>query len=184
MVNQIKQQVPAAEFERLQEESTDRIELINGEVAVSPPPIPLHQGVQFWVSFTLGKLLPVTGGRIFTAPIEVYLDENNRPQPDVVWIAPDSKCIIGEKNLIGAPDLLIEIASPSTARYDKKVKFELYERFGVREYWLADPADQLLEVWVLTERKFLRQGIYEPGDTFASPVLSGQTIDLSAIFTT
>ena len=181
MVEQIRR-MTAAEFEALQAESDERIELINGELSVSPTPIPKHQSDQFNISFLLGKLLPVIGGRVYTAPLEVYFDTDNRPQPDVMWIAPDSRCVITEKRLEGPPDLIVEIISPSTERQDRVKKFHLYEKNGVREYWIVDSEPGLIEVWVLLNGKYERQGIYEPGDTFTSPVLSGQSIDVAAIF--
>jgi Uma2 family endonuclease len=181
MVEQIRR-MTAAEFEALQAESDERIELINGEVIVSPTPIPKHQSDQFNISFLLGNLLPIIGGRVFTAPLEVYFDKDNRPQPDVMWIAPDSRCAITEKRLEGPPDLIVEIISPSTERQDRVKKFHLYEQHGVREYWIVDSEPGLIEVWVLLNGKYERQGIYEPGDVFTSPVLSGQSIEVSAIF--
>jgi Uma2 family endonuclease len=181
MVEQVRR-MTAAEFETFQAESDERIELINGEIIVSPTPVPKHPGDQFNISFLLGKLLPIVGGRVYTAPLEVYLDKDNRPQPDVMWIAPDSRCVIAEKRLEGPPDLIVEIISPSTERQDRVKKLHLYEHYGVREYWIVDYEPGLIEVWVLLNDKYERQGICEPGDEFTSPVLSGQTIDVSAIF--
>src|SRR5579871_1433380 len=74
------------------------------------------------------------------APVDVYLDEFNIPEPDIMWVAENSTtCEITENRLIGAPDLVIEILSPSTAKRDKTDKFNLYEKHGSREYWLIDP---------------------------------------------
>jgi Uma2 family endonuclease len=114
--------------------------------------------------------------------LSVYLDDENIPQPDVIWIAPNSKCTIGEKYLIGAPDLVVEVFSPSTALRDKTDKFRLYEKHGVREYWMLDAVAKYIEVWQLENGKFVQKGVYGPGATFTPAVFPGETIDVAAIF--
>ncbi len=155
-------------------------ELIDGELIVSPAPIPDHQSASIELIFLLKGLIP--NGKLFHAPIDVYLDESNIVQPDILWVAQDSQCFIGDKRLEGAPDLVIEILSPSTARRDKNKKFLLYEKYGAREYWLVDPQAQYVEVWRLEEGKFAPKGVFGPGDTFISVVLADQSVDVSKIF--
>ena len=168
----------AAEYFTLPETNTP-VQLLNGEIVVSPPPVPAHQRLVFRLSTLLNSLIPA--GEIFIAPIGLYLDEDNVPEPDIVWVGANSRCVIAEKRLEGPPELIIEALSPSTARTDRGEKFTLYERYGVREYWLADPEAAYLEVFVLHEGRFVRQGAYGPEDSFQSPVL-GQTVALSGIF--
>lgn len=160
-------------------ETNKPVQLLNGVIIVSPPPIPAHQRVIVRLGFSLHTLIP--NGEIFVSPIGLYLDEDNVPEPDIVWVAADSPCKVTEKRLEGPPDLIIEVLSPSTARYDRVQKFALYERYGVREYWLADHEAEYVEVFVLQAGRFTRQGAYGPEDTFHSPVL-GKAIDLSRIF--
>ena len=113
-------------------------ELLDGEEVMSPSPTRNHQ-------VTLGRvfLLLEHGaphGEVILAPMDVYLDDSNVVQPDLLWIAQGSACKWVEgKYLNGAPDLVAEIFSPGTVRRDKKDKFRLYEKFGVREYWMIDP---------------------------------------------
>jgi Uma2 family endonuclease len=168
----------AAEYFELPE-TNKPIQLLAGEIIVSPPPIPAHQRLIGRSYQLLCDLVP--DGEVFLSPIGLYLDEDNVPEPDIVWIAANSRCVVAEKRLEGPPDLIIEVLSPSTARVDRTHKFNLYERYGVREYWLADPEAKYLEVYVLQAGKFVRQGAYGPQDTFHSPAL-GKTVDLRGIF--
>ncbi|MCA0452589.1 MAG: Uma2 family endonuclease [Chloroflexi bacterium] len=158
------------------------IELINGELVVNPAPVPRHQNVMLNTAFVLKDLLPIVGGKVFAAPLEVYLGQGQIPQPDVMWIAPDSKCIIDDKRLMGPPDLVVEIFSPGSVVNDRGDKFDLYQRYGVREYWMIDPSEEYIEVFTLVNNLFIRQGIYATGKQFTSPVLGGAVIDTTKIF--
>jgi len=109
------------------------------------------------------------------------LDENNVYEPDVLHVAPDSQCEIGEKRLVGAPDLVVEVLSPGTAKHDRQQKYEAYQRHGVREYWIVAPAYDVIEVWNLEEGAFRRQGAYAGSDQFPSSVL-GETVSVPQIF--
>ncbi|MBK9746735.1 MAG: Uma2 family endonuclease [Chloroflexi bacterium] len=173
-----ERRITAAEYFKLPETNTP-IELINGVIIVSPTPFTTHQFVIANV-YDLLKSLKL-GGRIIFAPVELYLDEENVPQPDLIWIAQDRLSIIEPKHVRGASDLVLEVLSPSTAKRDKSEKFYLYEKYGVREYWIADPVAEYLEVWTLVEGAFKYIGAYGAGDTFASPLL-GQMVDVTAIF--
>jgi len=179
MVNQPRIRVTVAEFEQLPE-TNQIVELIEGEIIVNPPPLINHQGLAGNCYRLAHRIMP--GGKVFFSPIGVFLDEENIPEPDVVWVAPDSRFVIGKKYIEGGADLIVEIISPSTERQDRVKKFNLYQKYGVREYWIVDPDPSLIEVWSLVDGKFVRLGIYEPGDTFSSPVLGGQNIDVSMIF--
>ncbi len=123
------------------------------------------------------------GGKAYVAPVDVYFDEHNIPQPDVMWLglAPDTKCqMVGEKRLSGAPDLIAEILSPSTAHIDRKRKFRLYEKYGVREYWLVDPRDQLVEVWQHQDERFVLLDVYGVGEIFISALLGA--VEVATLF--
>lgn len=160
----------------------DFIQLIDGEVVIGVPPIPKHQsavGESFFIVMTCAK---ARGGKAYSAPIEVYLDEFNIYEPDVLYLAPDTRCIIEEKRLVGPPDLVIEVLSPNTAKHDRQTKFHAYEKHGVREYWIIDPINAYLEVWVLADGLFDKLGTFVAGDTFASPVLNNYPVDVGSIF--
>ena len=181
MADQIQIHMTATEFFELPETNT-LTELIHGEIIMGPSPIPFHQDVSVNTVFILKTLTKLLGGKVYDAPLDVYLDDENVVQPDVMWIAPDSRCVVGETYVEGAPDLVVEILSPSTARHDRVTKFRLYEKYGVREYWIIDPVQRLIEVWILRGEAFQRQNIYGPDETFPSPVLNNQAIETKAIF--
>jgi Uma2 family endonuclease len=180
MVDQDKTRITATEFFQLVADSDERMELINGEVIVMPTPIPEHQDRVLQTAFVIKGL--TKEGKVYVAPLEVYLDEDNVPQPDVIWLAPNSRCVIGEKRLEGAPDLIVEVSSPGTAKYDKDDKFKLYERFGVCEYWIVDTERRFIEVWQLVEERFRLQGVFGREETFKSLVLNNQTVNVATIF--
>ena len=112
----------------------------------------------------------------------VHLDDENIPEPDIFWVSgPDSKCKLGDNGYYyGAPDRVIEILSPSSVRRGRRTKFALYQRHGVREYWLVDPEAESIEVWRLEGQQFVRVGVFGVDQTFVSSVLFGLTINVKA----
>jgi Uma2 family endonuclease len=180
MVEQTHIQMTAAEFQVLPE-SSEHIELIHGELVVSPTPRHRHQNVIGNLHLMLAGLIP--SGKIVLSPMDVYLSDTDVVQPDVFWVSgPESRCKLGTDDYWhGAPDLIIEVLSPGTALRDKTVKFELYEKHDVCEYWLVDPDALYIEVWRLDESKFMRVGVFGPSDKFESTVL-GQTIETATVF--
>lgn len=175
-----KYKMTAAEFFELPESNLP-VELIEGEAIMSPAPLLEHQRTSRRILLVLESLIP--SGELFYSPIDVYFDEDNVPQPDIVWVAANSRCVFTEKRLVGPPDLIVEILSPGTERRDRQAKFNLYQKFGVREYSLVHPQEQYVEVWRLENGVFVHQGIFGPDETFKSEVLGGKTVDLQAIFT-
>ena len=155
-------------------------ELIDGEVIMAPSPTVNHQRFVSRIERTIARL--ATTGEVFFAPLDVYLDEDNVVQPDVLWVGPESACTVGEDYLQGPPDLIVEVLSAGTARRDRREKFALYEQHGVREYWMIDPEAEFVEVWQLKDRRFDRLGVFGPGEAFVSAALGGKTVDLSLIF--
>jgi len=160
-----------------------RYEVINGELIMAPSPITIHQIISTSLSAGLFNYVKENElGTILTAPLDVVLNETNVYQPDIIFISRERKEIITEKNISGAPDLVIEILSPSTAYYDLFDKKEHYEKFGVKEYWIVDPMRQWIEVYQLKEGKFnLVQKLQKQGK-LRSELLKGLTIDLQEIF--
>jgi Uma2 family endonuclease len=172
--------VTAAEFDRFMETAEKRYELINGEIIEMGTPVPACQDVVLNTALVITSIKP--RGKVYVAPLEVYLDDENIPQPDVMWIAPDSQCRVTGKRLEGAPDLIVEVLSPSTARHDRDAKFKLYERCGVREYWIASPEKRELDVWQLFEKRYRLQGVFGSGETFQSAVLNEQPVEVRLLF--
>src|SRR5688572_12099576 len=128
--------VTAREFLELPETNV-LTELIKGEIIVAPSPEDRHQKASGKSHIYLVQL--VSGGELRYAPADVYLDAITVVQPDLFWVSPNSIChLVNGKYWRGAPDLVIEILSPSTTRRDRGIKFDLYEKHGVREYWLME----------------------------------------------
>lgn len=175
--------ISAEEYYSLPEyAANDLIELIEGEVVIGVPPNTKHQsavGETFFILMTCAKTL---GGKAFTAPIEVYLDPYNSYEPDVLYLAPDSQCVVTDMRLVGAPDLVVEVLSRSTAKNDREGKFRAYQKFGVREYWIIDPINAYLDVYILQAGLFTKLGTFVAGDTFTSLVLNYTVINAGSIF--
>ncbi len=151
-------------------------ELIDGVLLEMPSPNVEHQRLLRRFARAVEDIIPE--GEVFVAPLDVYLDDLNVVQPDVFWVSlKNPRCVILEQHVRGAPDLVIEILSPGTARKDRKTKFHLYQRHGVREYWLVHPGDQLIEVWQLVGERFQRVDVYGVGDTLTSPLLGTMPVD-------
>ncbi|HRF95306.1 MAG TPA: Uma2 family endonuclease [Aggregatilineales bacterium] len=172
-----KSKLTATQFAQLPE-SLSPIELINGDVIEMPAPKQKHQYTVLNVAVFLRGYAQIHGGEVVIAPMDVYLNEDNVVQPDVFWTRPqNSLCQLGDDGWWhGAPDLVVEVLSPGTARHDRVVKLRLYEQFGVYEYWMIDPQERLIEVWGLQGAKFIGLGIYEVGDVFVSLVLNNEKI--------
>ena len=108
-------------------------------------------------------------------------DIENIVQPDISVVCDKTK--LDDKGCLGAPDLIIEIISPSSSRKDRMEKFFLYERMGVKEYWLVSPEDKIVEVFILEpDGKYSRPGIYSESDIVPLNILNDIKVDLSSVF--
>ena len=124
-----------------------RCELIHGRFYVSPSPSPLHQFVVAYLCRVLFDLAEATGGLALPAPSDVHLADHTVAQPDVLYISLDRREIV-RAWIEGAPDLVVEVLSPSTAPMDRVLKLNRYAEAGVREYWLVDPVARTIEFLV------------------------------------
>jgi len=161
-----------------------RYEIIEGVLYVSNAPNIDHQ-------FTVVKLVSqmdvfVTQnqlGYVLTAPFEVHLSEKTRPvQPDVLFIKTDRWPKSGTQLFDGAPDLIVEVLSPSTRRLDQVIKFHAYEKAKVPEYWIADPKTRLVQVFSLNDRKYELVGEFMGDEIIESKVLPDLKITTDSIF--
>ncbi len=178
MLDTTQTRTTAAEFLALPE-TMQPMQLIEGEIIVSPSPTLFHQMLAFIVAKALEHMIP--DGMVFLAPVDLRLDDSNVTQPDVVWVAAEGRCQLLYTYMQGTPELIIEILSPGTAKIDRTRKFRLYERHGVSEYWLMDPSARLVEVFTLTEGKYSRYQQFASDETLVSPRL-GASLDLTLIW--
>ncbi len=176
---ELKTKATVKDYKKLPEGSP--YQLIEGELVMSPAPKPIHQIVSGNLFEALRKFLKDKGILLY-APVDVYLDEENAFQPDLLFISEERKDILKEDGVYGAPDLVVEILSPSTAYYDLRKKKEVYGRTGVKEYWIVDPEMKSVEVYVNKEGKFrLFQELKEKG-SIRSQIIEGLSIPLENIF--
>ena len=165
----------------------DRYELINGEFILVSAPNTGHQTVEIRLGSRMYFFVEEDNdlGRVFVAPFEIVLTDPegiNITQPDIIFVSKEREDIITRANIQGAPDLIVEILSPSTARLDRTTKRDLYARHGVREYWIADPESRTVTVMLLKDGKFEIVGKYGIDDTLSSPTLEGFSARLDEIF--
>jgi Uma2 family endonuclease len=133
--------------ESLQLGEETRCEIIQGELTMPPSPNLEHQDISRDLGFSMAHYIQEKKlGKIFYAPIDVVLDETNVVQPDIVFVAKPNLSILRKRGIFGAPDLVVEILSPSSIRRDRYEKLELYAKFCVKEYWIVDPYNQSIEV--------------------------------------
>jgi Uma2 family endonuclease len=159
-----------------------RREIIDGDLYVTPSPLNYHQKIllnltgpfwQFLESHPLGELR--------FAPLDVILSDYDVLEPDLLLVLNEHKHFLQDW-VRGAPDLVIEILSPSTEGRDRGIKLKAYARFGVREYWIVDPVAHVVEVYRLTAEGFHLAATCAMGDTVETPLLPGSSVAVASIF--
>ena len=165
----------------------ERLELIKGKIfKMSPAPRRVHQETSAYIFTSFYNYLQNKNCKAYSAPFDVRLPKPNVKdiytvvQPDICVVCDPSK--LDDAGCIGAPDLIVEILSESTAKKDKTNKFELYQECGVKEYWIVSPTDQYIELFVLEEGKYAREGVYTKDDEITSQVLTGFSLSLGSLF--
>ncbi|MCI9186142.1 MAG: Uma2 family endonuclease [Oscillospiraceae bacterium] len=167
----------------------ERIELIDGEAVMMSLPSTVHQKISGELFRQLANFLEGKKCEVFSAPFGVRLFEKDGDSPENVdtMVEPDISVICDRDKLDrhgckGAPDLIVEILSPSTQRRDRLIKLELYQRAGVREYWLVSPEEQTVQVLLFTNGLLLPRELYKKGDVAKVNVLEGCFLELEKVF--
>jgi Uma2 family endonuclease len=151
-----------------------RRELIGGELVVTPAPRVRHQRAVRRLTVALDAHAERHGGEVFPAPLDVLLTDADVVEPDVLYVAPGNLDRIGDRFLRGAPDIAVEVSSPSTRRLELVRKRELYERHGVPEYWYVDLDVDRVELYRLDEHgRYPVPVLLGRGDVVTSPLLPG-----------
>ena len=161
----------------------ERYELLDGELVMVPAPRTTHQSVALDLAAAINSHAKKRFlGRAFIAPTDVVLSDTTVLQPDILFVSAERAHIITEANVQGAPDLVVEVLSPSTAERDTTTKRALYYRHGVREFWLVDTDAKTVAVLLRGRSDFESVGQYSLGDTLTSPALEGFSLGLGEIF--
>jgi len=159
-----------------------RHEIIDGHLLMAPSPDHWHQDSSRKLFRLIDRFVTQHKlGEVFYAPFDVILDSANVVQPDLIFVAAANLGILQRRGVFGVPDLLIELISPSSVRRDRHDKRELYARFGVKEYWIGDPANRSLEILTLKDGRYELHCAAEEKGRLTSLVLAGLEFDLSEV---
>lgn len=171
------------DYQRLPDDGK-RYEIIKGVLYVANAPSVEHQFTVSEVHFALKLFVREKQlGQVFTAPLEVHLSEISHPvQPDVLFINAARQPLSGAKFFDGAPDLIVEVVSPSSIRLDRRTKFDAYEEAGVAEYWIVDTKTRSVEVYTLARGEYALHGQYTGDELIASALFPELQIKTSLLF--
>ena len=159
-----------------------RYEIIEGELYETPSPSLAHAITVRNLVLLLGRVLESLGGTILFAPLDVFFPGADPVQPDILAILPGWGGTLRQRGPEGAPDLAIEVLSPSNRGHDLLTKRSLYARAGVREYWIVDPASKTVDVLTLDRDAFHTVQTAAEDASVISPLLGGATFPLAEIF--
>jgi Uma2 family endonuclease len=175
--------VSYAEYRVLDVDDDYFYELINGELVKKSAPSPFHQILVVNLAVALNRFTKESnlGGQILVAPVDVFVDDYSAPQPDVLYISDARRSIITSDGVMGAPDLVMEVLSPSSISRDRNDKRKLNERLKVQEYWILDPNNRSIEVYALTESGYDIAGFAVEQGTASSGVLQGFSVTVQEI---
>ena len=169
-------------------EFSERVELIKGKIfKMSPAPSRKHQSISRELFLAIGVTLKKQKCQIYAAPFDVRLSKKKKDklietvvQPDICVICDIVK--LDDRGCLGAPDLIVEILSPSTKKKDITDKYVLYEQNEVKEYWIVDVINQTLLKYVLQNKKYVGEKILDASENVTSTVFPNLTIELSEVF--
>lgn len=166
----------------------ERIEIIKGKIfKMSPAPARKHQDISAKLFVKIGSYLENKSCKYYSAPFDVRFPNGNNDndpftvvQPDICIVCDHSK--LDDKGCNGAPDFIVEILSPSTAAKDIQDKFELYEENGVKEYWIVDPENKILDIFTLKSGKYVLVSKYNEEQNVSPVLFPDLIIELGKIF--
>lgn len=182
----IEQRYSYADFQTWDE--SERWEIIDGVPYMQATPLRIHQEILVAILIQIANYLTGKPCKVYPAPFCVRLDiekndkdVRNVVEPDITIVCDKSK--LDEKGCVGAPDMIVEILSPSSGKNDKLIKFNKYEKAGVKSYWLVEPDQKLVSVFTLQpDGKYGRPDIYTDDDKVALSIFPDFEIDLESVF--
>lgn len=160
-----------------------RYEILEGELYVTPSPSRAHQRFALNLLVVLPAYVKArNAGEVFIAPFDVILEKTSVVVPDLLFVSRERLGIVTDRGVEGAPDLVVEVLSPGTARRDRVEKAQLYARHGVAQYWLADPDARTLEVFELAGGTYHQAHSLAGDSPFAPSLFPGLTISLADLW--
>ncbi len=161
----------------------NRYEIFEGDIIVTPAPNEPHQNAVSNLHLILGNhVKKYRLGKLYIAPFDVYFDEETVIEPDMLFVAKDRLSIIEKQRIKGAPDLVVEVLSPSTEERDRGFKFKRCAQEGVREYWLVDPEKSVVEVYTLAAHGYKLMGKFSGDQRVTSKILLGLEFPTSEVW--
>jgi len=167
-------------------EDGNQYELFDGELVVTPSPSRAHQKILLRLARFLAEHVENESlGEVYISPLDAIFDPYTALQPDILFVSKERLPEVGRERIEGAPDLVVEVLSPSTFHKDLRRKMTVYSRFGVQEYWIVDPEMKTIERYDQGQEG--KEGLslarrFSVGETFESPMLPGFRIEVGRIF--
>lgn len=161
----------------------NQYQIIGGELYMTPAPTTIHQRISRKLLRFLDDYITQNDlGEILYAPVDIVLSMTDVVQPDIVFVLKERLNIITKKNIVEAPDLVVEILSEHTETIDRKKKMKLYEQHGVKEYWIVDPDAKVIEQFVRKKGKFVLRERVKSGQTLAAKIIEGLSFSAGEVF--
>jgi Uma2 family endonuclease len=159
------------------------IQLVDGTLVMDPSPTRTHQESSLKVTLLLAPFVRARRlGKVYFAPLDVYLSDHNVFQPDVIFVSNERAMIIAEDGIYGAPDLVIEILSPSSLRRDRVQKQRVYQATGVKEFWIIDPGAASIQIFNFLPDAAVAVCTLSGRDSYLTPLFPGLKINTSKLF--
>lgn len=179
------QKMTVGEFRELEFDDNDMswYELINGEIMQKFSPNPRHQEISFELGFVIGSHVKQNKlGKVYSAPIDVFLDGYNSIQSDLLFIPTARLVIVTANGIEGAPALVVEIVSPTSGYRDRVTKKNRYEQHGIEEYWVVNPVEELIEIFTLQNGSYTLLSAASPEEgQLTSGVLPGLVMNVAEV---
>ena len=164
-------------------EDRKRHELMDGELFVTPAPTPKHQDIAGKLYARLLAFVETNAlGKVYIAPVDVVFDDHTVLEPDLLFISQARRGIVGEDAIHGAPELVVEVVSPSTFYHDLRRKMTADSQFGVQEYWIVDPEKQTVELYGRGAEELQLTRRFSSEETLESSLLPGFRLAVNSIF--
>ena len=167
---------------RAMPEDGRRYEVVEGDLCVSPAPKTRHQRIVLHLSLLLGRAEEAGYGIALPAPTDVYLDDANVVQPDLLFVRQERAAIVVEDDVRGAPDLVAEVLSSTTRARDLGAKLRVYARFGVGVYWIVDPQAETVTVFEPGGGGYEQRALLARSDTLACHLFPGIEVPVASVF--